>query len=142
MRKLLLAVAFLMGLTSLSNAQAVVDLSSALNKLTMHEAVGYDIASKNFTDYTAADIVIGTGILTNFSISAGYSTSSGIVASADYDLGGLSKLGLNSPLLSVIDLRIGFMVGISDISTASSSGTAERNKLEYGPELTVSSFKF
>ena len=57
-------------------------------------------------------------------------------------LGGLSKLGITSPLLSILDLRVGMFVGLSNISTASSSGSAERNKLCWGPELTIVSVKF
>ena len=77
-----------------------------------------------------------------FSLSGGYSTSSAIVASVDYDIGGLSKLGITSPLLSILDLRVGMFVGLSDISTVSSSGSAERNKLCWGPEVTIVSVKF
>ena len=76
------------------------------------------------------------------SLSAGYSTSSAIVGSLDYDIGGLSKLGINVPILSMVDLRIGMMVGMSDISTATTGGSAERNKLCWGPELTIVSVKF
>lgn len=141
LRKLIL-LAILLLIPSLSKAQAVVDLSTAFSKLTMHEAVGFDIGSKNVTDYTAADIIVGTGFLTNFTISGGYSTSSAIVASVDYDLGGLTKLGLNVPIINLVDLRVGFMVGVSDLSFATTSGTAERNKLVYGPEVTIVSVKF
>jgi hypothetical protein len=103
----------------------------------LHESVGYDIKSGNVTYYTSTDILSWKGI----DLSAGYSTSSAIVGSVDYDIGGLSKLGITSPLLSVIDLRVGMMVGMSDISTAG-SGTAERNKLVWGPECTLVSVHF
>jgi hypothetical protein len=104
----------------------------------MHNAVGFDLKSKNITDYVSADILDWN----SFSLSGGYSTSSAIVASLDYDIGGFSKFGITSPLLSVIDLRVGFMVGVSDLSFATTGGTAERNKLVYGPEITIVSVKF
>jgi hypothetical protein len=94
--------------------------------------MGYDIKSGNLTSYTSADLLDYKG----FSLSGGYSTSSAIMASVDYDIGGLSKLGITSPLLSILDLRVGMMIGISDISTAG-GGSAERNKLIYGPEVTI-----
>jgi hypothetical protein len=115
-----------------------IDISTIISKLTLHEAVGYDIKSGNVTSYTSADILD----YKSFALSAGYSTSSAIVASLDYDIGGLSKLGITSPLLSILDLRVGMFVGLSNISTASSSGSAERNKLCWGPELTIVSVKF
>jgi hypothetical protein len=90
------------------------------------------------TSYTSADILDWKSL----SLSGGYSTSSAIMASVDYDIGGLSKLGITSPLLSILDLRVGMMVGLSNISTASSSGSAERNKLCWGPEVTLVSVKF
>jgi hypothetical protein len=115
-----------------------IDISTIISKLTLHEAVGYDIKSGNMTSYTSADLLDYKG----FALSAGYSTSSAVVASLDLDIGGLSKLGITSPLLSILDLRIGMFVGLSDISTASSSGSAERNKLVWGPEVTLVSVRF
>jgi hypothetical protein len=109
-----------------------IDISTIISKLTLHEAMGYDIKSGNLTSYTSADLLDYKG----FSLSGGYSTSSAIMASVDYDIGGLSKLGITSPLLSILDLRVGMMIGISDISTAG-GGSAERNKLIYGPEVTI-----
>jgi hypothetical protein len=138
MRKLILLLAILL-IPTVSNAQSTnnIDISSIISKLTLHESVGYDIKSGNVTYYTSTDILSWKGI----DLSAGYSTSSAIVGSLDYDIGGLSKLGITSPLLSVIDLRVGMMVGMSDISTAG-SGTAERNKLVWGPECTLVSVHF
>ena len=139
--RLLILLALLI-LPSLSNAQTAstngIDISTIISKLTLHEAIGFDIKSKNTVAYTSADLLDWKGL----SLSGGYGTSSAIVASLDYDIGGLSKLGITSPLLSILDLRVGMMIGLSDISTASSSGSAERNKLVWGPEVTLVSVKF
>lgn len=142
MFKKLLLLAALLILPSLSNAQTAtstngIDISTIISKLTLHEAVGYDVKSGNMTAYTSADLLDWNG----FALSGGYSTSSAVMASLDWDLGGFNKLGITSPLLSIIDLRIGFMVGVSNISSAG-SGTAERNKLCFGPEATLISVKF
>ena len=142
MRKFLLFLVLIL-LPIVSNAQTTtsttgIDISTIISKLTLHEAVGYDVKSGNLTYYTSADLLDWKGL----SLSGGYSTSSAIVGSLDYDIGGLSKLGITSPLLSILDLRIGMMIGISDISGATSGGTAERNKLVWGPEVTLVSVKF
>ena len=139
MRNLLLVCLILL-LPTLSNAQSTtgIDISTIISKLTLHEAVGYDIKSGNITAYTSADLLDWKGL----SLSGGYSTSSAVVASLDYDIGGLSKLGITSPLLSILDLRVGMFVGMSDISTATTGGTAGRNKLVWGPEVTLVSVKF
>lgn len=116
-----------------------VSVSGIFNQLpNLKQGIAYDISSGNAAYFTTADLIDYKG----FSLSGGYASSSAIVASIDYDLGGLSSLGLNVPILSAVDLRVGFMVGLSDISTASSSGTAERNKIVYGPEVTIVSLKF
>jgi hypothetical protein len=138
MFKRLIILAALIALPSLSNAQATPTISEILSKVTFHEGLGFDIASKNAVSYTSADLIQWN----SFSLSAGYGTSAAIVGSIDYDIGGLTKLGINVPVLNLIDLRVGFMVGLADISTASSSGSAERNKLCYGPEITIVSTKF
>jgi hypothetical protein len=136
----LLLISAVLVIPSFSNAQSTntIDISTIISKLTLHEAVGYDIKSGNATSYTSADLLDWK----SFSLSAGYSTSSAIVASVDFDLGGFNKFGITSPLLSVIDLRVGMMVGLSNISTSTSGGTAERNKLSWGPEVTLVSVKF
>ena len=134
MEKILSILAFLMFFGGVVFAQTTpVTISDILSHLTMHQAVGFDLHSKNAVSYTSADLFDWKML----SLSAGYTTSSGIVGSLDVDLGGVSQFGIKSPLLSIIDLRVGFMVGMSDMSTASSNGTAERNKLVYGPEATV-----
>lgn len=127
-------------LPALAQAQtaqsSIGDLFSKLPNLK--QGIAFDIKSGNASYFSTAEVLNYKG----FSLSAGYASSSGIVGSLDFDLGGLSKLGINVPILSMIDLRVGFMVGLSDISTASSSGTSERNKLVYGPEVTIVSIKF
>jgi hypothetical protein len=139
MKKILLA-ALLCVLPSLGFAQSTtgIDISTILSHLTMHEAVGYDIKGGNVTSYTSVDLLDWK----DFSLSGGFSTSSAVVASLDWDIGGLSKIGITSPLLSFLDLRIGAFIGLSDMSTASSSGSAERNKLVWGPEVTLVSVHF
>ena len=89
--------------------------------LTSLSNILYDYKDDLVYHNTSADI-LDYGSL---ALSAGYSTSSAVVASLDYDIGGLSKLGITSPLLSILDLRVGMFVGLSDISTATSGGTAD-----------------
>ena len=121
------------------SAFAQVDVGNLFSKLpNLKQGAAYDVKSGNATFISTAELLNYAG----FSLSAGYSTSSAIVGSLDYDIGGLSKLGINVPILSMVDLRIGMMVGMSDISTATTGGSAERNKLCWGPELTIVSVKF
>lgn len=139
-RVLVLAVLLIL-VPSLSKADSTspVSVSGIFSSLpNLKQGIAYDIKSGNAAYFSTAEILNKWG----FSVSGGYASSSGIVASLDYDIGGLSKLGINIPLLTAVDLRVGFMVGLSDISTASSTGDAERNKLIYGPEVTIVSTKF
>ena len=113
------------------------DIFSRLPNLK--QGVAYDIKGKTLDYFTTAELVN----YKNFSFSAGYSTSDKLVAAIDYDLGGLEKLGLNVPILSLIDLRIGFYAGYGNLSTASSETSQNgRNKFAYGPEFTIVSIKF
>ena len=136
MLKRLLLLTTLLLIPTLSRADNVGDVLSKLPN--MKQGVSYDIKSGNINYFSTAEILNYKG----FSLSAGYASSSGIVGSIDYDIGGLTKFGINVPILAMVDFRVGFMVGLADISTASSSGSAERNKLVYGPSLTIVSVKF
>ena len=76
MKKILILLALLF-LPSVCMAQATgstntIDISTIISKLTLHEAVGYNIKSGNVTYYTSADLLDWK----SFALSAGYSTSS------------------------------------------------------------------
>lgn len=101
----------------------------------LKQGVAYDIQGKQANYFTTIDILQWKGL----SLAGGYSSDSKIVASVDYDLGGLSKFGINVPLLNLIDLRVGFYVGLGNMST---SNGEDRNKFAYGPEATIVSIKF
>lgn len=117
---------------------APLNIGDIVNKIpNLKQGVAYDFNSRNVEYFTTAEVANYKG----FSLSGGYATSDKIVASLDYDLGGLEKLGINLPLLSMIDLRVGAYVGIGNLSSASSNGNG-RNKFAYGPEVTVVSLKF
>lgn len=134
MQRLLLVLILLL-LPSLSKADSinVPDLFSKLPSLK--QGFAYDIQGKYFEYFTSVEVANYKG----FSFSGGYTTSNKIITAIDYDLGGLNQLGINTPITNLIDLRVGFMVGMGNIST---SNGEDRNKVAYGPECTIVSLKF
>ncbi len=116
--------------------QPAISVTEVFSRIpNLKQGVAYDIEGSTFDYFTTVEILDYAG----FSLSGGYSTSDKIVASLDYDLLNLKKIGVNTPLLDLIDLRIGAYVGIGNIST---SNGEDRNKVAWGPEVTIVSVRF
>lgn len=116
--------------------QSTLNVSDVFQKLPgLKQGVAYNINGKGVDYFTTVEIAD----FKNFCLSAGYSTTSNLVASLDYNLGGLKRFGINVPLLNIIELHLGFYVGVGNISSSNGDG---RNKFAWGPELTLINVKF
>jgi len=136
MKKLLLALLLLMAAIPAQAQQAPLSLSNVISKLpALQQGVAYDARNSQVNYITTADILNWKDI----TLGGGYSSDSKLVATISYDIGGFEKLGINVPLLKYVDLRVGGYVGISDISSSSSSS---RNNFSWGPSVTIVSVKF
>lgn len=114
----------------------IIDVGGIFSKIpTIKSGLAYDIEGSTFDNISTVEILNKWG----FSLSGGYSTSDKIVAALDYDIGGLQRFGINVPILDLIDLRVGAYVGMGNIST---SNGEDRNKVAWGPEITIVSLKF
>ena len=72
----------------------------------------------------------------DFSLEAGYSVKDTILGVASYRLGGLEKLGINVPVLDLIDCNVGYYVGLKDINDS------EERKFDHGVAATLLNIKF
>ncbi len=70
----------------------------------------------------------------NFSLEAGYLAAGGLCAVVSYDIGGLKDLGVTVPILTLIDLNVGFATGMQFIGS--------QNKGIAGPSITLIQTKF
>jgi hypothetical protein len=77
-----------------------------------------------------------------FSLEIGYSQTASLIGVVSFQLLNLKKLGVNVPIIDLIECNIGYGVGISKISTAGAGEDNERNKLQHGPTVTLINLKF
>lgn len=135
MQRIILVLAFLLILPTLAKAEPL-NVSEQLAKLpSLNQGIAFDARNSEFNYITTADILTWK----DFTLGGGYSADNKLVATIAYDIGGFKKLGIDVPILNYVDLRVGAYLGMSDFSTASSD---DRNKLSWGPSVTIVSIKF
>ena len=72
----------------------------------------------------------------DFSLEGGYSVKDTIIAVASYRLGGLERLGINVPVLNLIDCNVGYYVGWKDFAEG------DDMKFDHGVAATLLNIKF
>jgi hypothetical protein len=108
-----------------------VGVSNVLQSIpeTQH-GMAFDLTEHKFS-YLTTTSVAKKG---NISLDAGFSTDNKAVSVLSYDLGGLQRLGIDSKLTNLINVKAGFYVGYARLTGD--------NEMSYGPTVTIISAKF
>ena len=78
-----------------------------------------------------------------FSIEAGYLGTDGAVGVLSYNIGGLKKLGIDLPILNLIDLNLGIGGGFKTITLPpDNSDVKSDNRVVFGVTATLINIKF
>ena len=67
-------------------------------------------------------------------LDAGFSSDSKAVATLSYELGGLKRFGIDTPITNFINLRVGAYVGYGRLTGS--------NEFSWGPAITLAEVKF
>lgn len=117
-------------LPTLAKADSLV-VPDILKKLPdLKQGVAFDLTEYKFNYLSTVGIIK----FNDFGLSAGYSSDDKIVATLNYDLGGLRKFGIDTPITNLIDLSVGFYAGYGRVTGS--------NEFSYGPTVTVINLKF
>lgn len=127
MKKLLLAVLLLV--PSLSQAELNI-IDTLKNVPSTKHGVAYDAKESKINYITTFD-VLKKG---DFSLGAGYSSDNKVVATVSYNLGGLKKLGIDTPITNLVELNVGAYAGFGRLTGS--------NEFSAGPQVTIISVKF
>lgn len=138
MRKLILALPLFLLLTAASRADEpsiVVDdknisITDTLKTLPFKQGVAFDLTESKFNYLTTVGILK----YNDFGLSAGYSSSDKIVATLEYNVGGLRQFGIDTPITNLIDVSVGVYAGFGRVTGS--------NEFSFGPSLTVINVKF
>lgn len=129
MKKLFLILAVLL-IPTLVKAEPV-DLIENLKKIpSLKQGIAYDIADSKINYLSTVGVIK----YSDCGLDVGYSSNNKAVAVLSYDIGGLKKLGLDTPITNLIDVRVGFYAGYGRLTGS--------NEFSYGPTVTVIDVKF
>lgn len=139
-RQIILAAVVLLALAS--NARADLNLHDTLGKLpSLKQGIAYSMVDNKFNYISTAEVVK----YKNFALEAGYAgaseeTGHKAVGVLSYRLGGLEDIGLEVPVLDLVELNVGYYVGVGRIQF--SGDTSNDNEVDHGFSLSVINVKF
>lgn len=121
-----------------------VSISDSLKQIpSIKQGVAWSFADNKLNYLATAEILSYKG----FSLEAGYagdadSTDHKAVAVLSYDLLNLKKLGVNVPILDLLDFRVGGYVGYGRVQIGTNEERDGNNQFDYGASVTAISLKF
>ena len=139
-KKLILMVALL--LLAIPQAQAELNLHETFGKLPgLKQGIAYSMVDNKFNYLSTAEIVKYKG----FALEAGYAgaseeTNHKAVGVISYRLGGLKDLGVDVPVLDLLEFNAGYYVGVGRIQFTGDTGND--NEIDHGFSATVINIKF
>lgn len=139
-RQILLVAVLL--LAAVSNARAELNLNETLGKLpALKQGIAFSLVDNKINYLSTAEIVKYKG----FALEAGYAgqaEESGhkAVGVISYHIGGLKDLGVEVPILDLLDFNAGYYVGVGRIQF--SGDTGNDNEIDHGLSLSVINIKF
>lgn len=139
-RQILLAAVLL--LATVSNARAELNLNETLGKLpALKQGIAYSLVDNKINYLSTAEIVKYKG----FALEAGYAgqaeeTGHKAIGVISYHIGGLNDLGVDVPVLDLLDFNAGYYVGVGRIQF--SGDTGNDNEIDHGLSLSVINIKF
>ena len=140
LRQILLVAAVLLALAS--NARAELNLNETLGKLpALKQGIAYSLVDNKINYLSTMEVVKYKG----FAMEAGYAgqaEESGhkAVGVISYHIGGLKDLGVEVPILDLLDFNAGYYVGVGRIQF--SGDTGNDNEIDHGISLSVINIKF
>ena len=134
MRRILLAVLFVVGMIGIARADSLSIGDTLKNLPGAKQGVAFSLIENEVNYLTTIDLVAWK----IFTLEAGYNSKDKIVAVASVDVINLKKLGCTVPVLDLIDLRLGVYGGYGHINSQSLS----KSEWDAGVSATAITVKF
>jgi len=120
----------LLAIPRLSQAEDV-KVGDILSKIpALKQGVAFDISESEFNYISTINVLQ----YKDFGLGAGYATDDKAVVTLNYNLGGLKKIGIDTPITNFIDITVGMYAGYGRVTGS--------NEFSLGPSLTIIDVKF
>lgn len=139
-RQILLVTVALLALAS--NARAELSLNETLGKLpALKQGIAYSLVDNKVNYLSTMEVLKYKG----FALEAGYAgnaeeTNHKAVGVISYRLGGLKDLGVDVPVLDLLEFNAGYYVGVGRIQFYGDTGND--NEIDHGISATIINVKF
>ena len=111
----------------------VVDLTDQVDILpVLKQGIIYSVDDQELSYAFTTQILEWEGV----SLEGGYAAPDTLLGVVSYRLGGLERLGVNVPVLDLLDCNVGYYVGWKDMNNSSDS------KFDHGVAATLLNIKF
>jgi len=108
-----------------------LDISDTLSKIpSLKQGAMYDLAGDDILYLSTMQIVS----YKNIALEGGYASDDKIVAVVSYPVISLKDFGVAVPIVELIELNVGFGIGVRDIGS--------KNEFAYGPTVTLINVNF
>jgi len=115
------------------NVAPVIDLSQEIDIIpALKQGIIYSVDDQKFSYAFTTQILEWKGL----SLEGGYAPADTLLGVVSYRLGGLEQLGINVPILDLLDANVGYYVGWKDFSNS------EDSKFDHGIAATLLNIKF
>ena len=134
MKKIILVLVISLALIGIARAESL-NLGETLQKIpALKQGVAYSILDSEFSYLSTIELVNWKGV----GLEAGYSSKDKAVAVVSYELLKLKNLGVNLPILDLIEFRPGIYCGYGSINMQE----IDRSEIDYGISATFASIKW
>jgi hypothetical protein len=134
MKKIIMLFVLLLGFVNLSYA-GLIDEAKKLPVLK--QGIMYDLNNSKITYLSTAEILNYKGV----ALEAGFSAEQSAVATLSYSLLKLKNLGVNVPIIDLVEFSVGYSYGVSRIDFTDGFGKGNNEEV-HGPSVTLINIKF
>lgn len=116
-----------------TSSHADVAIGEILSKINFNSGVGYDSVNHKIVNTDTIRLLGYSGMLLDPSIDVGFASNDNIVVGASVGLFNAKKVGIDIPVLDLIDLRPQILYGWGNINVVDWAGS--KNTVIYGASI-------
>ena len=140
MKKLIAYLAIICMACTFAIADTIETNTNLLGDIEVHQGLVYSALDEEFKSITAVELLSydsGYGVI---GLDAGYAVDKTGIVAVCYKLGGLDKLGIQTPFSKYFNIKIGIYGGYCFDKDSTEYGSKDR--IDYGAYTNLVSFKF
>lgn len=142
MKKLLVMLTLIFGLTTQAIAAESLSVGSILDKFPLKQGIAYSITDSGFNYLSTIEVLDYKGFTYEVGYAGREGTGDKFVNVISYPIVKLQDLGVNVPILELVELNMGLWAGYGNINLSDAFEDSGNNEFEWGVSATMLQVKF